>query len=151
MNPKSINDLDPKLREAYEKVMGTTLTRSPSPAPAAHNPPDNAQTPTQPVQEAAAQPQAPLMQTAAAEQQTAPTIQTIPVQPPAPVNPTPSPLPSDNPFVQTPEPPPTVFTQTQVTARKSRKLSVLPVLFVVGGLAFFAAYVFIWAKVFGLL
>src|ERR1035437_9385683 len=36
MNPKSVNDLDPKLKETYERVMGTSLGASattPSPAP----------------------------------------------------------------------------------------------------------------------
>ena len=31
MNPKSINDLDPKLKETYERVMGTSLGTNPTP------------------------------------------------------------------------------------------------------------------------
>jgi hypothetical protein len=33
MNPKTVNDLDPKLKETYERVMGTTLGTNPTPAP----------------------------------------------------------------------------------------------------------------------
>ena len=33
MNPKSINDLDPKLKETYERVMGTSLGTNPIPTP----------------------------------------------------------------------------------------------------------------------
>ncbi len=33
MNPKTVNDLDPKLKETYERVMGTTLGAKPTPAP----------------------------------------------------------------------------------------------------------------------
>ena len=31
MNPKSVNDLDPKLKETYERVMGTSLGTNPIP------------------------------------------------------------------------------------------------------------------------
>ena len=31
MNPKSINDLDPKLKETYERVMGTAFNSKPVP------------------------------------------------------------------------------------------------------------------------
>lgn len=139
MNPKNLNDLDPKLREAYEKVMGTNFNPA-GPSAEASN-----QTPS-------AQPQSqPLMQTQPADEPT-PAIQTIPTQPPAPANPTPSPLPSQNPFVQTPEPPPTVFTQTDTLPKEqnSKKLNFMPIIFVIGGAIFFAAYAVIWAKLFGL-
>jgi uncharacterized membrane protein len=33
MNPKSINDLDPKLKETYERVMGTSFGNNASTAP----------------------------------------------------------------------------------------------------------------------
>jgi hypothetical protein len=33
MNPKSVNDLDPKLKETYERVMGTSLGTSSSTTP----------------------------------------------------------------------------------------------------------------------
>ena len=34
MNPKDINNLDPKLKETYDRVMGTSLGTSPTTAPA---------------------------------------------------------------------------------------------------------------------
>ena len=34
MNPKDINNLDPKLKETYERVMGTSLTEAPTVSPA---------------------------------------------------------------------------------------------------------------------
>ncbi|MGA2911833.1 MAG: hypothetical protein ABSE17_04370 [Candidatus Levyibacteriota bacterium] len=34
MNPKSVNDLDPKLKETYERVMGTSLPGNPATSPA---------------------------------------------------------------------------------------------------------------------
>jgi len=33
MNPKNLSHLDPKLREAYERVMGTSAPTPPSPTP----------------------------------------------------------------------------------------------------------------------
>lgn len=138
MNPKNLNDLDPKLREAYEKVMGTNFSpQAPQPSQ---------QPETQPATNT------PIMQTAPADEPT-PAIQTIPTQPPAPVNPASSPLPTQNPFVQTPEPPPTVFTQTDnnlPTMQKPKKHGLMAIIFLLGGSIFFAAYAVIWAKVFGL-
>src|SRR5450759_3883599 len=34
MNPKDINNLDPKLKETYDRVMGTSLGTNPTAAPA---------------------------------------------------------------------------------------------------------------------
>ena len=47
MNPKSINDLDPKLKETYERVMGTALgSASTPPAPKMETQPVKAEAPT---------------------------------------------------------------------------------------------------------
>lgn len=136
MNPKNLNDLDPKLREAYEKVMGTNFS------------PQAAQPSQQPEPQPAAN--SPVMQTAPADEPT-PAIQTIPTQPPAPVNPAPSPLPTQNPFVQTPEPPPNVIAGAgNMPAAKGKGHSFMTIIFLLGGSIFFAAYAVIWAKVFGL-
>jgi hypothetical protein len=46
MNPKSINDLDPKLKETYERVMGTALGSTPTPpAPKMETQPAKTETP----------------------------------------------------------------------------------------------------------
>ncbi|OGH11317.1 MAG: hypothetical protein A3B38_00630 [Candidatus Levybacteria bacterium RIFCSPLOWO2_01_FULL_36_13] len=137
MNPKNVNDLDPKLKEAYDRVMGTNF-----------NPQATAATQPQPQQSQ----NQPVMQTQPAEEQQ-PAIQSIPVQPPQPANPTPSPLPTQNPFVQTPQPPPTIYTQTDgnmQSMQKPKGHSFMAIVFLLGGTIFFAAYAIIWAKVFGL-
>ncbi|MCL5435157.1 MAG: hypothetical protein M1405_02095 [Patescibacteria group bacterium] len=118
MNPKTPQDLDPKLKEAYDRVMGGNFT---PPAPATPNP--------------------------------APKIE------PAPL-PTASPIPPSTPF-NNPAPPvgnpplsvisPTTTTQNGeqvVTTKKKSKIS--PVIFLIVGLAFFAVYAVVWAKVFKL-
>lgn len=145
MNQKNVNDLDPKLREAYERVMGTTFAPNSQPQQA---------TLTTPPTETVPQNQ-PLMQTAPAPEPAPPEIQSIPVQPPAPTNPILPPLPSQNPFIQTPEPPPTVLAQAgnfpaAMQQPAGKKRGIMPILFVIGGLIFFVAYAFIWTKVFGL-
>ncbi|OGH02640.1 MAG: hypothetical protein A2798_03305 [Candidatus Levybacteria bacterium RIFCSPHIGHO2_01_FULL_37_17] len=144
MNPKNLNDLDPKLRDAYEKVMGTNF----NPAPAA----TQQEQQNTPSVQAAPQQNTPLMQTQPAEEQP-PVIQTVPVQPPL-QNPQPSPLPMQNPFAQTPIPPPTVLTQAGSYSApqqvQKKHFSFMPIVFLLGGGLFFAAYAVIWAKIFGL-
>lgn len=140
---KHLNNLDPKLKEAYERVMATTIdprAAAQKPNPAAQ-PEPSAQVPNM----AETQANQPLMQTAPVE--AAPQVQQIPVQPPTPQNYT-NPLPTQNPFIQTPEPPAMVLTKAEATKSKSGAL--MPVIFLIGGLVFFAAYAFIWAKIFGL-
>ena len=106
MNPKSINDLDPKLKETYERIMGTNFTPTPP------------QTPT------------------TAPTQNQPIMQTQPL---------------DNAFSKTPEPPVSLFTQNgPVSAPQKKKLNVLPIFFVFGGIIFFVVYIIVWGKVFGL-
>ncbi|MBI2026037.1 MAG: hypothetical protein HYT06_01505 [Candidatus Levybacteria bacterium] len=60
--------------------------------------------------------------------------------------------PSEQTFATTTiEPPSGLFTESPSTAPTQKKrLNVLPILLILGGLVFFAAYIVIWAKVFGL-
>lgn len=143
---KNLNNLDPKLKEAYERVMATNFNPQSSEPQS-----QQAAPPAQPAQENTMS--QPLMQTQPVEQPTAPAIQTIPQQPPPPQNYS-SPLPTQNPFAQTPVPPPTVLTQAgsySAPAPQKKGHGLMPLLFLVLGAIFFAAYTVIWAKIFGLL
>lgn len=136
MNPKSVNDLDPKLKEAYERIMGTAVN-SPATKPAE-------QTPNEPP---AQTPNTPLMQTQpVVTQNSSPAqspVQNTPIEPQAPTH---------NPFMQTPEPPVSVFTQDGPikAPTQKKKMNLLPIFLIVGGLIFFVVYIFVWARVFGL-
>ncbi len=131
MNPKSVNDLDPKLKEAYERIMGTSFTPNTPPGTSNQPPAQNA----------------PVMQTTPVVDQPvtqAPTLQVPPAEP------------AKNPFDPAPEPPISVFTQAGPVSSpapagtQKKKMNILPILLVVGGLIFFVVYVIVWAKVFGL-
>ena len=144
MNPKSVNDLDPKLREAYERVMGSNFTPK-SPAQAQNTPAEPGQ-PQQNPQPAAPtpspEPNTPLMQTTQ-----------VFTQNPVPSEPTPQqPEPAKQETQSPPSDPTSIFTQSPSTAPVSqkKKLNMLPVLFAIGAIVFFGTYVVIWAKVFGL-
>lgn len=154
MNPKGLNNLDPKLRETYERVMGTSFAppatpQAPQPAPQpASEPAQN----TPPVAPPVPQPVQPV-------QQPPPAAAPLPQSEPAPQDPQPaemvqSPIstPSfgaSNPF-QDPLPPPAevIANNAVVPSKKGSKL--IPVLFTIGGIIFFVVYAIVWAKVFGL-
>jgi hypothetical protein len=133
MNPKTPANLDPKLKETYERVMGTSFA-SATPPPA--------------------QPR-PVQTTVVQEPQ--PPIAAQPVTPPPPpidvANPASEMVSSPqtpkigDPFKETVPPPATVVMKGNNAKKKN---ILLPVLLVVGGLIFFIAYGVIWAKVFGL-
>ncbi|MCL5746935.1 MAG: hypothetical protein M1277_01460 [Patescibacteria group bacterium] len=118
MNPKTPQDLDPKLKEAYDRVMGANVDNGSAPAQGPQVVP-----PPQPM--------------------TPPTAS-------APVNQAP-------PFSPTAETPPINVSASPYTvpdlqpaqpAKKKSKIS--PAIFLVVGLAFFAVYAVVWAKIFGL-
>jgi hypothetical protein len=144
MNPKGVNDLDPKLRETYERVMGTSLQPV---APAANNP---TQAPQQPAQSV---PQ-PVLKTEAVAPEP-------PVQAATPVAPPPAPeavapaqvfKADDDPFKEVDPPPAEIITNNAVVSPKLKKKSKLkPVLFVFGGLIFFVVYAVVWAVLLGLI
>jgi hypothetical protein len=131
MNPKGPADLDPKLKETYERVMGTSFTPA---TPLAQ---------TRPVQTTVVQdPQSP-----------------VTTQPPQPINAaTSAPEMVSSPqmpkmgesFKGSEESPANVLINGSTAIKTPKKSSLTPVLFIIGGLIFFVAYAVIWAKVFGL-
>lgn len=127
MNPKGVNDLDPKLRETYERIMGT------APGSSSGNPANNE--PTHPVLETHTEPQ---------------------IQSPAQgfINPTPIPQPQiikpNDPFMPTVPPPAEVITKNAVVNSEKKKNGLMPILFVLFAVIFFVAYAVFWAKIFGL-
>lgn len=145
MDPKTAN-LDPKLREAYERIMGTAV-----PAPT--------QTPGSPAAKSTQTlpPQAPKLQV----QEVKPEPLNVPIaQPPPPLPPqpkvklsemvqspeSPSFNPAKNPFID-PLPPPSDILNNNSPKKKSKLRSIFLTL---GGLIFFVIYGVIWAKVFNL-
>ncbi len=131
MNPKSINDLDPKLKETYERVMGTSF--SPRSAP-----------PQRPLQTTVVQ------QTETISPQPLTPAQTIPQQPvasgPEMVASPQGPKMGD-PFTEVEAPPATILIKATKT---QKKLPLMPIFVFVGGVIFFIVYALVWAKVFGL-
>jgi hypothetical protein len=118
-NPKTPQDLDPKLKEAYDRVMGGNFTPS---TPTAPNP--------------------------------LPKIEPVPAPVTNPIPPLPTPLinpmsVNNMPPLSVMSPSTTALPQQQVISTK-KKSRISPVLFLIIGLAFFAIYAVVWAKVFKL-
>lgn len=136
MDPQKLSQLDPKLREAYERVMGTAIPKSqsqpePKPIPS-------------PIGEPALEPQpVPEPQPAINPQQPQfiPTSEpVIPIQPevPAPVATTATATPN----FTAPAP------QTQTIVLKKKRGMMMPVLFGITGLIFIVIYTLFWTKIF---
>lgn len=142
MNPKSVKDLDPKLKEAYERIMGSNFT------------PKSAQTqPTNPTNNQPQPEQKPLESSQApAPAQNTPIMQTTQVftQNPQPVEPTPPS--NEKKETKAQSDPTSLFTSSPSTTSTTQKksLNILPLLFAIGAIIFFGAYIVIWGKVFGL-
>jgi hypothetical protein len=123
MNPKSVNDLDPKLKETYERVMGTSV-------PAAQVP----KMETQPV--ASTPPVENKMSEAAAPTENTTVSQVFK---------------AGSPFKETEPPPADLLVKASDTVKVGKKNKLpLPILIMLGVIIFFAAYAVIWAKVLGL-
>jgi len=127
MNPKTVNDLDPKLKETYERVMGTSLAGNPATPPTMETQPieQTASTSTHPQSE----PETPapssdenstVSQVFRADESNKST-ETATVNPPS----------------------------KNATTIKTSGNKLLPIL-IVGAVTFFAIYAVIWAKVLGL-
>jgi cell envelope opacity-associated protein A len=134
MNPKSINDLDPKLKETYERVMGTSLGATPATA---------SPTPVMTTQEAATEPEP------AAEKSSEPQLQVETPMASTNEGTTVSQVfrsdqskTNDVATVSSPS-----FKKVVSTKKGVNKL--LPII-IVGVVAFFIIYGVIWAKVLGL-
>lgn len=134
MNPKGVNNLDPKLRETYERVMGTTFRSS---------------TPSEPQQPVAPQPKAPVFTTTPVSDPVSnPSLNTQPemVQSPS--------FKTQDPFTDPPTPPSEVFSKSAPVNNPvptvKKKNNLMPIVLIFGGLVFFVIYGAVWAKVFGL-
>jgi hypothetical protein len=126
-NPKSVNDLDPKLRETYERVMGTQAPNI----------------------------QKPIMQSTSMPQQSS--VQAPIDPPPQPVqsqhviSQT-----ANNPFIANPPTPVQVFSQTAMAPaskttqpQKKKTNHILPILLVFIGIVLVVVYTVVWLFVFG--
>ncbi len=122
MNPKTPQDLDPKLKEAYDRVMGGNF----NPIPPASKIPEIPKTEA---------PAAPLPSPAVA-----PPPPSIPLT--NPVEPSQPELPPLN--VMSPS---TTSSTGKQAASAKKKLKISPIIFLVIGLAFFVVYAVVWGKV----
>jgi len=125
MNPKNINDLDPKLKETYERVMGTSLAENPTTPPTMETQPVE-QTPPVSVQ---TQPEAPAT----------PPIEDFTVSQVFRADNT-----NEHAETTTVNPP-----SKSDTAAKVNRKKILPIVIVVA-IVFFAVYAVLWAKLLGL-
>ena len=149
MDPKALSNMDPKLRETYERVMGTTVASTqtspsatiPTPGQAVSSQiPNNITPPVAP-------PAAPLSTspTPAAEIPQPQTL-TPPFTPATPVTPF-SPLPQNvSAGAFQPLPSPSSFPQN---AQQQGSSPLLRILYIFGAVVFFGLYTIFWIKVFG--
>lgn len=143
---QQLNQLDPKLQEAYNRVMGTNV---PPPAPGSPAP----QPPANPVTQVPTEPKPPV-----APPQPAPVVPQVPNKPP--------PVPKQDNFAQT-VPVAQVFTPTpsgapqaavsgfvaggaEVAAPAVKKSGISPAILVLAAIVFFIVYTLVWIKVFNL-
>lgn len=175
MNPKSTANLDPKLREAYERIMGTTI---PQPNPAKPTKTNDNVSPTPNIQPATpVSPPKPPLEQNNPQVNTPPklevqevthepiNIQTPPQMPFPPKQDHPltemvqSPQTTSsvdnkkNPFAPTPLPQTSQMvnlTNSQTGTSPKKKSKLMPIFLSVGGIGFFVLYAVIWSKVFGL-
>lgn len=171
MNPQNqLSGLDPKLKEAYERVMGTTIP--PAPAPSGAGPASSPPTPQEPAASApttqtepsSPPPQEPVSPPPIQEPTPPPVSPPQPPEPAAPPlqeppqQPEPPPVPPAQPPVAPAEPAPSPVQSVQSTgfvanATKKGKLGGLkispPILMAVGA-ALLILYFFFWIRIFNL-
>ena len=123
MDTKQFGQLDPKLKEVYERVMGTSAAPVQKPTPFVPKPSQDI-----PKQPAVAQTQTFNPQ---ALQPAQPIVQAQPVQP-------------QPQFMQKPQ------TQTPPTQNVKKKNNLMPVFIALGGFLFLIGYTFLWIKLFNL-
>lgn len=159
MNPKGPTDLDPKLKETYERIMGTSFATPQRPPAPTQGPIGQ---PIQPLSAVQAPPQQQPEQPKT--QQPVFTTTQIPEPPPLPA-PEPKNLAPEmvqspvfnpgNPFTNTPPLQNRVFTKNVVNTdsqtQEHKKNNLMPVILSLGGVVFFVVYTIVWAKVFGVI
>ncbi len=149
MDPKTLPNLDPKLRETYERVMGTTLKQ---PAPPGDKPKDDHTSAASPLTAAPSGHAAPV--SAAAIAQMSGQLSHAPAAAP--------PTPSKNDLHVPASPAPEQRSEPQLArvhldaqadpapAPEKKKRKISPVFFVLAAVIFFLVYAFFWAKVLNL-
>lgn len=158
MDPQKLSQLDPKLRDAYQRVMGTPIpevqTQTPPPPPGQPSPmPDPTPTPTPMPQPEPTPTPTPTIQEPPVAPFEPPAVPPTPVQEPAiPQQPPPSNFvqmnsevastPSQN-FTN-----PGVAPQSQTIALKKKNGMMMPVLFGIVGVVFIVVYTLFWTKIF---
>ena len=142
MNPPGVNDLDPKLKEAYDRIMGRSKNTSANQPPVTVSPPSGQNPPSGSVTSGAPQP--PVMQTQTVEPKPSAASTMTQFQPLPQVDKTA--------FSTIPDlPPVNVFAQNEPLSPSSqKKINVSSVLFILSGAVFLTVYVVVWAKIFGL-
>jgi hypothetical protein len=145
MNPKTVNDLDPKLKETYERVMGTSLGGNPATPPA----------PTMETQPAP-QPEPELQPQLEPESQPAGQSPLGGAQPETPAAPSPVKDSTVSQVFRADESNKSTETATvnppsknEATAKVSKNKSLL-IIIAVGAVVFLAVYAVLWAKLLGL-
>jgi len=140
MDPKTLSNLDPKLRETYERVMGSASAAEPGSTPA-----PGATAPTQPAATIPAA-ESPIPTPSASH-----VVEPTPTLSPAtPVMPATEPNPFQTPVMPAAEPPPlpSPASVNQMTDQNASPL--IRILYIVGAIVFFIVYTFFWTKVFNL-
>jgi hypothetical protein len=158
MDPSALSNLDPKLRETYEKVMGTNTAppADPQPPQAA----DGQQTTQSPEQNASSATEAPASSTPTQADASASSENATSVNP-APASdglsePIQSPPPQDT--MQSSEGPQTVTinqpvqnsASTEIITKPQGHMGLIKVFYVLGATVFFVIYIFFWMKIFNL-
>lgn len=131
MDPKSLNNLDPKMKETYDRVMGTTTTPPAGTPPAQTTPTATAMPQSSPM------PASPNAATSTASAGNAPFASS------------PS-LPDNLQFQAAIQTAPTQPGAVPVGQMPGQSSSLLKILYIVGSIVFFVAYTFLWIKIFNI-
>ncbi len=171
MDPQKLSQLDPKLRDAYQRVMGTVIPDPQVPVQAQTPPPPAAPIPDptpipqpqpEPVQAPAVEP-TPTIEEPTIPPAEPPSIPSIPQQPISEPELTINPQPQAANFVQmnseisaapavaaTSDPNFAMPAQAQTATIKKKSNALMPILFVIAGVVFIVIYALFWTKVFNL-
>lgn len=142
MDPQKLSQLDPKLRDAYQRVMGTAIPEPPAttvPPNPQQNEPIQAQTPDLSAGKPLASELQPDPVASQPVTESQPTINQQPSPAPQPAAPAES--------AQTTSANFTMPVQTQTMAVK-KKSGLMPILFGIVGLIFLAIYTLFWTRIF---
>ncbi|MBI4096457.1 MAG: hypothetical protein HY425_01940 [Candidatus Levybacteria bacterium] len=155
MDPQKLSQLDPKLRDAYQRVMGTVIPDPPVPAPQPTPQPEPTPAPI-------AEP-APAIEEPAVPPAEPPAAPSIPQQPISEPELTINPQPQAANFVQmnseisaapdvaaVPDSNFAMPAQAQTATIKKKSNALMPILFVIAGVVFIVIYALFWTKVFNL-